>query len=177
MSEASNTSLERSCTLELLVIKAAGIVTGSQNAVGIARVMELVGFTLDERCNMKYYQKVRRKASKLTVVEIWKSTPQWWAQLKRSPAFPQFLLYLYRLKEQTFPPTWAMRMLTPPPPILLFEEDYCLLEKKQKNLLLSQQRRRSQGRCQISHKKRTLSLEVFNGSSKQDCNENSNQSY
>ena len=77
MSDASTTTTERSCILESLVQKAAGIVAGSQKAVGIARAMELVGFSEEERKTMKYYQKVRRKAARLSVVEIGKksSTP------------------------------------------------------------------------------------------------------
>jgi hypothetical protein len=62
--------MERSHQLEILVIQAAGIIAGSQNTVGIARAMEIVGFSAEERKHMKYYQKVRRKAAKLSVVEI-----------------------------------------------------------------------------------------------------------
>ena len=55
--------------LLLLVEKAAGIVSGSQNTVGIRKAMSLVGFTTEEAAIMKWYQKVRRRAAKLEVVE------------------------------------------------------------------------------------------------------------
>ena len=51
--------------LEELVEEAAGINAVSKNKVGISKSMELVGFTLQQRSDMKIYQRVRRMAQKL----------------------------------------------------------------------------------------------------------------
>jgi hypothetical protein len=67
--------MERSHQLEILVIQAAGIIAGSQNTVGITRAMEIVGLSAEEIKHMKYYQKVQRKAAKLSVAEIKKGEP------------------------------------------------------------------------------------------------------
>jgi hypothetical protein len=74
MAEASTNTTERIDKLKVLVIQAAGIVAGSQNTVGISQAMELVGFTVEERKTMKYYQQVRRKSTKLSVIEVGKGT-------------------------------------------------------------------------------------------------------
>jgi hypothetical protein len=66
---------ERHDELLELVEQAAGIVAGSQKKVGIAKAMDLVGFSSEERGMMTLYQKVRRRAQKLSVVEITKGTP------------------------------------------------------------------------------------------------------
>jgi DDE superfamily endonuclease len=76
MSTAPSHSTDASQDLELLVTQAAGIVAGSLNTIGISRAMELVGLSFpDATQKMKYYQQVRRKSAKLTVVEKGKSTP------------------------------------------------------------------------------------------------------
>ena len=54
---------------------ASGIVAGSMKMVGITKAMELVGFTAEERKRMTLYQKVRRRAQRLSVVDLSKSTP------------------------------------------------------------------------------------------------------
>jgi RNase H-like domain found in reverse transcriptase len=75
MAEASQHATEAIQRLETMVSQAAGIIAGSQNTVGITRAMELVGFSLEERKTMKWYQKVRHKSSKLVVVEVAKGVP------------------------------------------------------------------------------------------------------
>lgn len=57
------------------VERAAGIIVGSQNTVGVAKAMEMVGFTLEERRHMTMYQKVRRRSQKLCITERKKLTP------------------------------------------------------------------------------------------------------
>ena len=74
MSQASNNTTEALPRFQRLVLQAAGIVAGSQNAVGITRAMELVGFSVEERKTMKLYQQVRRKAARLSVVEVRKKS-------------------------------------------------------------------------------------------------------
>ena len=76
MAEASSTTTEGICDYEVLVIQAAGIVAGSQYTIGIQRAMDLVGLKFeDARSKMKFYQQVRRKSEKLSVVEKGKATP------------------------------------------------------------------------------------------------------
>ena len=50
--------------------QAAGIVAASDGKVKIVDSMKLVGFSTPERQNMTTYQQVRRRASKLIVVEV-----------------------------------------------------------------------------------------------------------
>jgi hypothetical protein len=50
--------------LAVFVEEAAGIIYCSNNKVGIAQAMNLVGFTREEVTNMKWYQKVRRLSIK-----------------------------------------------------------------------------------------------------------------
>jgi hypothetical protein len=52
MSEASSTQSGTDEALKKLVEQAAGAVAGSQNAIGIRKAMELVGFTEEQRKNM-----------------------------------------------------------------------------------------------------------------------------
>ena len=59
--------------VETLLEQASGIVAASQGKVGVAKAMELVGFSSGDRKNITLYQKVRRRAGKLSVVE--KKTP------------------------------------------------------------------------------------------------------
>ena len=54
---------------KMLIEEAAGIVAASHNKVGITQAMGLVGFSEDDRKKMNLYQKVRRRAQKLSVVE------------------------------------------------------------------------------------------------------------
>ena len=61
--------------LQELVVAASGIVAGSMKMVGITKAMELVGFTAEERKRMTLYQKVRRRAQRLSVVDLSKSMP------------------------------------------------------------------------------------------------------
>ena len=56
--------------LQEQIEKAAGIVTGSQGSIGVAKAMELMGFSAEQRSNMRLYQQVRRRAGKLSVVEV-----------------------------------------------------------------------------------------------------------
>ena len=83
MSEASSNTTEENDQFENLVIAAAGVVTGSRNIIGIRKAMEYVGFSEEQRKSMKLYQRVRRKAQKLTVVEVNKkqTTPPSGAEL------------------------------------------------------------------------------------------------
>jgi hypothetical protein len=60
--------------LDVLLKQAAGIVTASQNKVGITKAMELVGCSVKVRKTMRYYQKVRRLAVKLSIVKTTKKT-------------------------------------------------------------------------------------------------------
>ena len=73
MSLALSNQSEGTSNEENRVNLAAGIVAGSQKVVGVAKAMELVGFSVEEIKSMKLYQQVRRKAQKLCVVE--KVTP------------------------------------------------------------------------------------------------------
>jgi hypothetical protein len=61
--------------LKELVEAAAGIVAGSLKRVGISQAMDLVGFNVEERRKMTLYQKVRRRALRLTVVDKKSATP------------------------------------------------------------------------------------------------------
>ena len=56
--------------IEAMVVEAAGIVAASNNKVKISHSMELVGFTTGERQNMTIYQWARRKAQKMSVIEV-----------------------------------------------------------------------------------------------------------
>ena len=55
--------------LQKKVEMAAGIVVGSQNTVGIAKAMEIEGFSEEECHKMTIYQRVRRRSHKLCIVE------------------------------------------------------------------------------------------------------------
>ena len=55
--------------IETMLEQASGIVAASQGKVGVTKAMELVGFKSDQRKNMTFYQRVRRCAAKLSVVE------------------------------------------------------------------------------------------------------------
>lgn len=57
-----------------LVDMAAGVVAASQKTIGISQAMTLVGFSEEERGQMKLYQKVRRLSMKLSVVVLPKGT-------------------------------------------------------------------------------------------------------
>jgi hypothetical protein len=69
MSDAPSTPSEEDSNVQRKVNLAAGIVAGSQKVVGVAKAMELVGFSVTQVRSMKLYQQVRRKADKLCVVE------------------------------------------------------------------------------------------------------------
>ena len=53
-----------------LVQEAAGVVAAANGKVKISAAMRLVGFSTPERRNMTTYQQVRRKAMKMSVVEV-----------------------------------------------------------------------------------------------------------
>ena len=59
-------------TIAGMVEEAAGIVKASNNKVGIAKAMELVGFDGDAKKKMSLYQRMRRRAQHLAVVELGK---------------------------------------------------------------------------------------------------------
>ena len=59
---------EREGKLAEMVREASGIIAASNNKVEICKAMELVGFTAEERLNMRLYQQVRRFALKLLLV-------------------------------------------------------------------------------------------------------------
>ena len=75
MSEPSSTHTEANSQQQKLVRAAAGVVAGSGNVVGVAKAMEVVGFLAEQRANMALYQKVRRLALKLSVVEAKENKP------------------------------------------------------------------------------------------------------
>lgn len=50
-----------------LVEEAAGIIAAAHGKVGVAKAMDLVGFSDVERGNMSIYQRVRRKVSRIAV--------------------------------------------------------------------------------------------------------------
>jgi hypothetical protein len=52
-----------------LVLQASGIVAAAHGKVKIMQAMILVGFTTPERQNMTLYQQVRRKATKVSIVD------------------------------------------------------------------------------------------------------------
>ena len=54
--------------LVAMVQEASGIVVASRKKVGIRQAMGLVGFTLEDQRNMKFYQQVRRGVTKVSVV-------------------------------------------------------------------------------------------------------------
>jgi hypothetical protein len=54
--------------LKKMVQQASGILTAANGKVKIVQAMELVGFTSDERRNMKLYQQVRRLSTKLVIL-------------------------------------------------------------------------------------------------------------
>ena len=58
-----------------LVRQAAAIVAASDGKVKIVDAMKLVGFATPERKNMRVYQQVRRRSTKLVVVEKGKKLP------------------------------------------------------------------------------------------------------
>ena len=49
--------------------RAAGIVAAAKGVIRIRQAMKLVGFSQEEICNMKIYQRVRRQSMRLTVVD------------------------------------------------------------------------------------------------------------
>ena len=53
-----------------LVVEAAGIVKASNNKVGVAAAMRLVGFTDQEVKQIKLYQQVRRRVTRISVVDV-----------------------------------------------------------------------------------------------------------
>lgn len=71
MATTSEEDLELAKKVEI----AAGIIVGSQNSIGVSRAMEIAGFTSDDKKNITTYQKVRRRAQKLCIVEKKKGTP------------------------------------------------------------------------------------------------------
>jgi hypothetical protein len=74
MSQATSHLSEGSSNEKKRVNLAAGIVAAGQKLVGVAKAMELVGFSQQEIKTLKLYQQVRRRAQKLCVVEK-KNTP------------------------------------------------------------------------------------------------------
>ena len=75
MSSSSSNPSEVDCQLKKQIRAAAGVVTGSGNVVGVAKAMEVVGFSAEQRSNITLYQKVRRLAKKLAVVEAKGNNP------------------------------------------------------------------------------------------------------
>jgi hypothetical protein len=69
MSEAPTNPTKDLDKVKERVKLAVGIVAGSQKIVGVAKAMELVGFSTEEIKTMKFYQQVCRKAMKLCVVK------------------------------------------------------------------------------------------------------------
>ena len=69
MADATSTSTVSNESLQKLVRAAAGVVAGSQKVVGVSKAMEVVGFTPEQRQNMRLYQQVHRKAQKLSLVD------------------------------------------------------------------------------------------------------------
>jgi hypothetical protein len=55
--------------LKRLVLEASGIVAAAHGKVKIIQAMTLVGFSTPERKNMRIYQQVRRKSTKVSVVD------------------------------------------------------------------------------------------------------------
>ena len=70
MLEASTNTMEEDEALKKLVSAAAGVVTGSQNIIGVRKAMQYVGFSEEQCKSMRLYQQVRRKAQKLAVVDL-----------------------------------------------------------------------------------------------------------
>ena len=75
MSSSSSNPSEVDCQLKKQIRAAAGVVAGSGNVVGVAKAMELLGFSAEQRSNITLYQKVRRLAKKLAVVEAKGNNP------------------------------------------------------------------------------------------------------
>jgi hypothetical protein len=69
MLEGSSTLSEADDQLKLLMERAAGVIAGSQNTIGVTKAMELVGFSEEQRKTMKLYQKVQRLSARLNVVK------------------------------------------------------------------------------------------------------------
>ena len=55
--------------IETMLELASGIVAASQGKVGVTKAMELMGFKSDHHKNTTFYQRIRRRAAKLSVVE------------------------------------------------------------------------------------------------------------
>ena len=71
--QSSTNMSEDKLKLESMVLEASGIHAASNGKVGIAQAMGLVGFSQDDIKKMSIYQKVRRKAQKVMVVEVAKT--------------------------------------------------------------------------------------------------------
>ena len=72
MSEVSSNITEANDDLQKLVEAAAGVVAGSKNLICIRKAMQYVGLSSEQQKSMALYQKVRRKAQRLQVVEVGK---------------------------------------------------------------------------------------------------------
>ena len=107
MSSSSSNPSEVDCQLKKQIRAAAGVVAGSGNVVGVAKAMEVVGFSAEQRSNITLYQKVRRLAKKLAVVEAKGNnpTPPSTVEMEPSTSATSSLTGSSRTNTEATPPT------------------------------------------------------------------------